>query len=1097
MRRILFLIVLLTILFLFLPSLRAQATPPSNFQATQIIGSDLDVPTGFDFAPDGRIFILERTGNVRIYKNGELLPTPFTQLNSVVTGDRGTTGIAFDPDFAANHFVYFYYTDSNGFNRLVRMDASNDVSFASPTQIYQAPLASLELHIGGTIRFGPDGKLYISIGDNGNATNAQDLSNPFGKIIRINKEGSVPADNPFIGQAGKLPEIWAYGFRNPFRFQFDSTTGRLYVGDVGNESWEEVNLVVKGGNYGWPACEGNCSDPDFISPVYTYPHNGASSSITGGLIYRGSMFPSSYQGKYFFGDYAMGFIKTLTSDSSGNLTNVTDFDLDAGSVVDLKAAADGSIYYVTYIPGRFYRITHSTFNQTPTAKSSVDQTQGLPPLTVNFSSAGSTDPEGTILSYTWDFGDGTSSNQANPTKIYNSKGKYIVQLTVSDGMNPAQAAPIIIQVGTPPTVIISSPVSNDTYKAGDTIEYSGSGTDASGSILPDSAFITDVVFHHDTHIHPFLGPVESKSGQFTIPTVGEPSPNTSYEIKITGTDSDQLTTTKSVTIFPQIINLTFTTNPSNLQILLEGSPTNTPITLANVIGFQRNLSAPALADLNGNTYAFSSWSDSGVIAHSIKVPTQPTTYTANFSILPTFKAEFFNNLNLSGSPVLTRQDKKIDFYWGESSPGSGVNADNFSVRWTNSVNFSVGRYRFITTSDDGVRLYIDNNLIINKWVNQSTTSHYADVDLTSGNHVIKMEYFDGTYDAAAQLTWELLPNQSSPPAPTPSSTPTPTPTTGLSPTPTPTPSTFLDYKGEYWNTPNAGSAPAIPVTTPNLTRNDSVIDFDWRQGSPGTAINTDHFVTRWMKDQNFDAATYRFTALADDGVRVYVDNQLLIDKWIDQSATSYTVDKALSAGSHSVKVEYYENGYDAIVKFGFVKINSSTPTPTPTPTPTQTPTPVPTLIPTTTPTPTSSQAQVNGLKGEYFDNIDLTNLKLTRVDPNINFNWGSSSPNATIGPNTFSVRWSGQIQPQYSQLYTFYTTTDDGVRLWVNNQLIIDKWVNQSPREWFGKINLTAGQKYNIKVEYFENSGGAMSTLSWSSPSRPKQIIPQARLFTP
>jgi glucose/arabinose dehydrogenase len=1089
MRRFHILKALLTVFIFFFLSAYSLAAPPANFQATQIIGSGLDVPSGFDFAPDGRIFILERTGEVKIYKNGTLLSTPFTKLDSAASGDRGLVGIAFDPDYANNHFVYFYYTGTDTLNHLVRMDASSDIATAPPTILYETTVASLELHIGGTIRFASDGKLYVSVGDNGTPSNAQDLSTPYGKILRLNKDGTIPSDNPFVGQAGKLPEIWAYGFRNPFRFQFDSVSGRLYVGDVGDFSWEEVNLVTKGSNYGWPTCEGNCSNPNFKNPIYTYPHNNQSAAVAGGPVYRGGMFPSDYLGKYFFADYAQGFIKTLTLDANGNSTGVSTFDPSAGAVVDLKVAPDGSIYYINYFPGSLFRITHSSFNQFPTAKASADKNQGPPGVSVSFSSAGSSDPENQTLTYDWKFGDGTSSTDANPAKTYPNKGRYTIQLTVSDGVNQAQATPLIVQVGTPPTVNITSPSDGATYKAGDTLSYAGSGTDASGSALLDSAFTTNIVLHHGTHIHPFLGPVQSKSGQFTIPTFGEASTDTHYEIMMTGTDSDGLQSTKSVNIFPQKVDLTFSANPSALQILLDGTPTDTPVTIPHVIGFQRTLSVPAYQELNSKNYIFSSWSDGGKIIHKVTTPQQATTYTANFSVLPSFTAQFFNNLNLSGSPVLTRQDPKIDFNWNEGSPGTGVNTDNFSTRWTNSVFFAGARYRFITTSDDGVRLFIDNQLVIDKWIGQSATTYYADVDLTSGNHSIKFEYFDSGGDALAKLIWDLSPTQS-PPS---STTPTPTPTPGVNPTPTPTPPpAFLGYKGEYWNTPGAGSSPTIPSSTPNLTRDDASINFDWGNSSPDPVINPDHFVVRWTKTETFESSTYRFTGVGDDGIRAYLDNQLIIDKWIDQPPTSYSVDKVVTAGNHNIKFEFYENGVGAVAKFSFQKI-AGVPTPTPTPTATPTPTPV---ANTPTPTPTPSQ-QVQGLTGEYFDNIDLTNLKLKRTDASVNFNWGESSPISAISPDTFSVRWTGQVQPQYSQTYTFYTTTDDGVRLWVNNQLIIDKWVNQSAKEWSGKIALTAGQKYSIKMEFYDNTYDAFATLSWSSSSRAKQIIPQNRLFTP
>ncbi|HEX2911351.1 MAG TPA: PA14 domain-containing protein [Chloroflexia bacterium] len=138
-----------------------------------------------------------------------------------------------------------------------------------------------------------------------------------------------------------------------------------------------------------------------------------------------------------------------------------------------------------------------------------------------------------------------------------------------------------------------------------------------------------------------------------------------------------------------------------------------------------------------------------------------------------------------------------------------------------------------------------------------------------------------------------------------------------------------------------------------------------------------------------------------------------------------------------------------------------------------------------------------GLKGEYFDNIDFTNQKLTRTDAVVNFNWGTGSPNAAIGPDTFSVRWTGQVMPRYTQTYSFNTISDDGVRLWVNGQLLIDNWTNHAPVENSGAIALNSGQKYDIKLEFFENGGGATAQLFWSSASQPKEIVPQSQLFLP
>jgi glucose/arabinose dehydrogenase len=327
----------------------AYSAPPTDFQSSVVIGSGLDGPTGFDIAPDGRIFVLERTGKVKIFTDGQLLSQPFATLPSAASGDRGLIGIAFDPGFGvANHFVYFYYTGLDLLNHVVRFDASTDVGANGPFQIFATESPSQLLHVGGSIAFGPDGKLYLAVGDNGVPANAQDLGNPHGKILRINSDGSIPADNPFAGQAGKNRAIWAYGFRNPYRLAFDQATGQLYAGDVGDFSWEELDRVVKGGNYGWPQAEGKCTSAcaGLIDPVYAYPHNGQSAAVTAGPVYRGSQFPATYTGRLFFGDYAQGFIKTAALDASGNVTSVATFEPTAGTVVDLKVAPDGSLYYL-------------------------------------------------------------------------------------------------------------------------------------------------------------------------------------------------------------------------------------------------------------------------------------------------------------------------------------------------------------------------------------------------------------------------------------------------------------------------------------------------------------------------------------------------------------------------------------------------------------------------------------------------------------------------------------------------------------------------------------------------------------------------------
>ena len=660
------------------------AAPPTDFQSQLIIGSGLTAPTAFDWAPDGRLFILEREGNVRIYKNGQLLTQAFTNLPSVTTGDRGLIGIAFDPSFDTNHWVYFYYTGTDLLNRLMRFDASGDIG-TNGTVLFQTSSPSTYLHVGGSIRFGPDGKLYFAVGDNGYPPNAQDLTNPHGKILRINKDGSVPTDNPFYGQAGKVQEIWAYGFRNPWRFNFDEPTGKLYVGDVGADTTEELDLVNKGGNYGWPNVEGKCPTAcPYVDPIYTYDHNGVSSAITAGPVYRGSMFPLEYQGNIFIGDYARNFIRRLVQDGNDGISSAIDFDTNPGAVVDIKIAVDGSLYYVEYQAGQLWRISYNPTNPVPVAQSAADRTTGLDPLTVTFSSAGSNDPKGETITFDWDFGDGTAhSQQANPSHTYPNKGTYTVTLRVSDGTNTTQALPLTIQVGTPPTVTVTSPSDGSNYRAGDTINWSAQATAGPGGTIDATSYKTYVIFHHHTHIHPFLGPLSGQSGNFATPTTGEPDPDTWFEIKVTVTDNHNLATTKSVFIYPLKANLTLATDPAALQVTLDGIPITTPLTLQQVQGFQREVNTVGdIEKVNNQWYKFDHWSDGGAQKHLMTVPQADSTLTATF--VPTQCSETTTPTNFS--PVGTIDPGTRNITW---DPQTGATAyalrvDDQSNAWTGS-----------------------------------------------------------------------------------------------------------------------------------------------------------------------------------------------------------------------------------------------------------------------------------------------------------------------------------------------------------------------------------------------------------------------------
>ena len=257
------------------------ATLPAGFTETQIPG--LSSPTAMEIAPDGRLFVCLQGGQLRVIKNGGLLPTPFVSLNVDSNGERGLLGIAFDPNFVVNNFVYVYYTVPSNprHNRVSRFTANGDVAVAGSEFILLEldNLSSATNHNGGAIHFGPDGKLYIAVGENANSSNSQTLTNLLGKVLRINPDGTIPADNPFFATTtGNNRAIWALGLRNPFTFAFQPGTGRLFINDVGASSWEEINDGIAGSNYGWPITEGVTGDIRFRSPLFAYGHGTTSTT---------------------------------------------------------------------------------------------------------------------------------------------------------------------------------------------------------------------------------------------------------------------------------------------------------------------------------------------------------------------------------------------------------------------------------------------------------------------------------------------------------------------------------------------------------------------------------------------------------------------------------------------------------------------------------------------------------------------------------------------------------------------------------------------------------------------------------------------------
>jgi single-stranded DNA-binding protein len=373
---------------------------------------------------------------------------------------------------------------------------------------------------------------------------------------------------------------------------------------------------------------------------------------------------------------------------------------------------------------------------------------------------------------------------------------------------------------------------------------------------------------------------------------------------------------------------------------------------------------------------------------------------------PQWRAEYFSNAGLYGSPVLTRNDLDINYDWSRLDPAPGVPADNFSVRWSRTLEFGDGVYRFHALVDDGARIFVNDVLVLNEWRDGGLREVTADARLSAGPQSVRVEYYERTGEARIHVWWEKVPEQA----------------------------TYPDWKGEYWN--NRGFR-----GTPALVRNDSTVDFNWNRGAPDSRLPADDFAVRWSRRMGFEEGLYRFHTLADDGVRLYIDGSLVIDEWNVGREREIVREINLSSGKHSLRLDYFELTGDARVRLWWERIGEAT---------------------------------YPDWKGEYWDNRQLKGSPtITRNDANIDFNWKKGSPAGELLPvDNFSARWGRQVELQ-AGIHRFYAQADDGVRVYVDGRLVIDQWHDNSGSQIYHQDVTLAAGRYQIVVEFYERSSSA------------------------
>ncbi|EFE66178.1 secreted glycosyl hydrolase [Streptomyces viridosporus ATCC 14672] len=617
------------------------AAAPGDFQQVTLAKgvAETGEPMTLAVLPDRSVLHTSRDGTLRLTDAAGTTKVA-GRLDVYSHDEEGLQGVAVDPGFAANRHVYLYYAPKldtpagdapadgsaadfarfDGVNRLSRFVLRTDgtLDTGSEKKILDVPASrGTCCHVGGDIDFDAQGNLYLSTGDDTNpfasdgytpiderasrnpaydaqrsSGNTNDLR---GKVLRIkvNADGSyaIPGGNLFPpGTAGTRPEIYAMGFRNPFRMSVDRATGIVYLGDYGPDAGTanasrgpagqvEFNRITRAGNFGWPYCTGrndaytdhdfasgssgakfDCAAPKNTSPRNTgltdlppaqpawIPYDGGSvpefgngsESPMGGPVYRYDAsspsqvkFPQEFDGDFFAGEFGRRWIKRIETGGDGTVQSINAFPWNGTQVMDMAFGPDGALYVLDYGTGYFngdansalYRIEHVTGGRAPVAQATADVTSGRAPLTVTFSSAGSSDADGDSLTYAWDFGDGSASTQANPSHVYRTNGQYTATLKVTDSTGRSGTASVLVTVGnTAPTVALKLPLDGAIHDFGDAIPFEVTVTDPEDGTIDCSRVKVSFIVGHDSHGHPQTS-ATGCSGTLRTLADGEHDPN--------------------------------------------------------------------------------------------------------------------------------------------------------------------------------------------------------------------------------------------------------------------------------------------------------------------------------------------------------------------------------------------------------------------------------------------------------------------------------------------------------------------------------------------------------------------------------------------
>jgi glucose/arabinose dehydrogenase len=751
-----------------------QPTLPEGFIAQQIVSGINPVALNFD--PNGRLFITELTGNILLVENDIVHDEPVGVIPVDNTGERGLYGIAFDPDFEFNQYIYLYYSVQNAnYNRLSRFKLhDNHIHYEEEEILMEFDFTTAVIHNGGDIKFGPDGKLYIAVGDGGTPALAQSQNSLFGKILRINPDGSVPTDNPFYTtNQGIYKSIYAYGLRNPFTFDFNGDT--LFASDVGQSDYEEINNILPGKNYGWPIVEGMLSSSgvappeNYIDPVYTYSH-AEGCAITGAAFYNPqvSVFPDEFKNKYFFGDYCNNTVKALDPEA-----HTASLFLENGNgPTFIKVSDQGEMYIGSFgggNQGSVWKITYST-DGSPRIAVHPESVIASVSDTVTFSVTAMGDA---LLHYQWQrngsiIADATASAlQLKNVTLSDNDAIFTCIVENEKGQATSQAAKLTVTARTrpEPAMGLSTYAGRSLYIAGDTIIIKGSASDDTQGTLPSSALSWKVDFHHDHHSHPILTNIKgTDSVAFIVPRVGETSSNVWYRVHLEAQNEVGLSKSTYTDIYPLTSTITVTTSYDAIApfpVFLDGALHMTPFTLTAVAGMTRNLSIANNQVVGNDLYTYRNTNESSS-SFTFNVPANDTAAVFTGTLSKMFLGrgqgllgKYYNNRYFSGPHDNTRIDQHLDFDWGFQPPIENLSADNYSIIWEGYIRIPVkDAYTFYASFDNGLSLSVSDELLIDKLIDETDPEYSATTILEEGIHPIKIHYYEASSAARMKLSWE-------------------------------------------------------------------------------------------------------------------------------------------------------------------------------------------------------------------------------------------------------------------------------------------------------------------------------------------------------